>query len=323
MKFDAIVGNPPYQVMDGGNNASAIPVYQHFVTLSKKLNPYYISMITPSRWFAGGRGLDEYRDEMLKDKRMAKIVDYTDSKECFPTVIISGGINYFLWNGVHRGSCHITNVLMGIRNSMNRALDEYPIFVRSNLSIGIIRKTSHLAKSNLSSIVLPSNPFGFRTYVRGEFKPTFGSIRIIHSNGIGYIERAAVSKSTDAIDTYNVIITRAMSGGNKPSAEGNYQIIPSTMRILKKGEICAETYICIGKFEKQIEAEHLMHYLSTKFVRFLMLQAMTSIMINKDVFRFVPLQDFNNDWSDEELYSLYSLTEEERQYVEATIKPLN
>lgn len=322
MKFDAIIGNPPYQVMDGGNSASALPVYQYFVSLSKKLNPHYISMITPSRWFAGGRGLDEYREEMLKDKRMTAIIDYADSKECFPTVTISGGINYFLWSDSHTGLCRITNVTKGVHQEMDRALDEYPVFVRSNLSISIIRKTNHPATNSLSPLVLPSNPFGFRTYVRGKATPFAGSLRFIHSDGIGYVARSEVTKCMDAIDTYNVITTRAMSGGNKPNADGSYQIIPATMKVMKAGEICAETYICIGKFETEIEAEHLMHYLSTKFVRFLMLQAMTSIMINKDVFRFVPLQDFKKDWTDEELYNLYDLTENERKYIESTIKPL-
>lgn len=322
MKLDAVIGNPPYQIMDGGNSASALPVYQHFVTLSKKLNPHYISMITPSRWFAGGRGLDEYRDEMLKDSRMAEIIDYADSKECFPTVIISGGINYFLWNDTHMGLCHIVNVSKGERNDMNRKLDEYPVFVRSNLSMSIIRKTNHQSENSLSSFVLPSNPFGFRTYVRGETIPFKGCLRFIHSDGVGYVARSEVTKCKDAIDTYNVITTRAMSGGNKPNADGTYQIIPATMKVMKAGEICAETYICIGQFENEAEAEHLMHYLSTKFVRFLMLQAMTSIMISKDVFRFVPRQDFTKDWTDAQLYDLYNLTDNERNYIESLIKPL-
>ena len=320
MKIDAIIGNPPYQVMDGGNSASALPVYQHFITLAKKVKPHYISMITPSRWFAGGRGLDEYRDEMLNDNRMVDIFDYVDSKECFPTVIISGGINYFLWFENHKGPCRIVNVNRGERIEMIRNLNEYPVFVRSNLSISIIRKTN--TPNNLSSLVLPSNPFGFRTYIRGKSEPFDDCLRFFHSDGIGYIARSEVAKCKNAIDTYNVITTRAMSGGNKPNADGTYQIIPATMKVMKAGEICAETYICIGQFKTIIEAEHLMNYLSTKFVRFLMLQAMTSIMISKDVFRFVPMQDFTNDWTDQDLYNLYDLTENERDYIESLIKPL-
>jgi len=322
MKLDAIVGNPPYQVMDGGNSASALPVYQYFVSIAKRTLPNYISMITPSRWFAGGRGLDEYRDEMLKDERLSKMVDFADSQECFPTVIISGGISYFLWERTHSGKCLIVNKLRGTSNASERRLNEFPVFVRSNFAINIIRKTNTDSHSTLSKEVLPSNPFGFRTFVRGESHDFKGSLRFIHSEGIGFVARTEVEKSVDAIDSYNVITTRAMSGGNKPSSDGSYQVIPSTMRVMRKGEICAETYICIGKYEKENYATNLRSYLTTKFARFLMLQAMTSIMISKDSFRFVPLQDFSKPWTDEELYKKYNLTDEEIQFIESMIKPM-
>ena len=309
--------------MDGGNAASALPVYQHFVGLAKKLTPHYVSMITPSRWFAGGRGLDAYRDEMLADDRMEKLIDFADSQECFPTVIISGGISYFLWNKTHSGDCCIVNRNRGVSNQLSRSLNEYPVFVRSNYAISIIRKIKTLSKESLSQEVLPSNPFGFRTYVRGEKHPFTGSLRFIHSDGIGYVARSEVEKSTEAIDTFNVITTRAMSGGNKPGADGTYQVIPATMRVMKAGEICAETYICIGKFTTEEEARNLMTYLSTKFVRFLMLQAMTSIMISKDSFRFVPSQDFFLPQSDVILYKKYGLSNEEMQYIESVIKTIH
>jgi superfamily II DNA or RNA helicase len=322
MKLDAIVGNPPYQVMDGGNSASALPVYQHFVSIAKKIYPTYISMITPSRWFAGGRGLDEYRDEMLNDNRISIIVDFADSQECFPTVIISGGISYFLWDKAHKGNCRIVNRLRGVSNITDRQLNEFPVFVRSNYAIGIIRKTNIDGEQCLSTEVLPSNPFGFRTYVRGEKDDFKGSVRFIHSEGIGFVARTEIEKCKDAIDTFNVITTRAMSGGNKPSSEGNYQIIPATMRVMNPGEICAETYICIGKYTTELEARNLMSYLKTKFSRFLMLQAMTSIMISKDSFRFVPLQDFTRPWTDADLYAKYGLTDEEIAFIESMIKPM-
>ena len=321
MKLDAIVGNPPYQVMDGGNSASALPVYQYFVNLAKLIRPLYISMITPSRWFAGGRGLDEYRDTMLHDDRLEKIIDFADSQECFPTVMISGGISYFLWSKEHSGDSLVINSSKGVRNEMERSLNEFPVFVRSNYAISIIRKAS-LNNNSLSQEVLPSNPFGFRTYVRGEKEEFSGSVKFINSEGVGYISRSEVEKSQDAIDTYNVITTRAMSGGNKPSAEGNYQVIPATMRVMKKGEICAETYICIGMYNDESFATNLMIYLKTKFARFMMLQAMTSIMISKDAFRFVPLQDFTKPWTDEELYKKYNLDENEIAFIESMIKPM-
>jgi len=309
--------------MDGGNAASALPVYQHFVGLAKKFSPRYISMITPSRWFAGGRGLDTYRDEMLSDDRMEKLVDFADSQECFPTVIISGGISYFLWNKAHVGNCCIENKSRGLSNQLSRSLCEFPVFVRSNYAISIIRKINEKSEKSLSQEVLPSNPFGFRTYIRGEKHPFAGSLRFIHSDGVGYVARSEVEKSIDAIDTYNVITTRAMSGGNKPGTDGTYQVIPSTMRVMEAGEICAETYICIGKFTTKDEAINLKSYLSTKFVRFLMLQAMTSIMISKDSFRFVPCQDFLQPQSDTALYQKYGLSTEEMQYIDNLIKSVH
>ena len=184
---------------------------------------------------------------MLNDNRLSKIVDFADSQECFPTVIISGGVSYFLWERNHEGDCYIINKKRGSSSMTKRRLNEYSVFVRSNYAINIIRKTNTNEEQSLSIEVLPSNPFGFRTYVRGEKHDFIGSVRFIHSEGFGFVARTEIEKSQDAIDKFNVITTRAMSGGNKPSSLGNYQIIPATMRVMKPGEICAETYICIGK----------------------------------------------------------------------------
>ena len=320
MQFDVIIGNPPYQMSDGGNSASAMPIYQHFVQQAKKLKPRFLIMITPSRWFAGGRGLDAYREEMLNDNRIEKIVDYADSQDCFPAVIIGGGVSYFLWNREYHGKCTVVNIAKEIKSETQRCLNEYPVFVRSNEAINIIHKLGLF--TSLSSIVLPSNPFGFRTFIRGESKPSLDSIALINSEGVGYVKRSDVLKNIDAIDKFNVILTRAMSGGNKPMSDGKYQIIPSTMKVMNAGEICAETYICIGKFSNKKEADNLVSYLKTNFCRFMMLQAMTSIMINKDVFRFVPLQDFSHPWTDEMLYKKYNLDEDEISFIESMIRPM-
>ena len=174
----------------------------------------------------------------------------------------------------------------------------------------------------VDSMALSQKPFGFRTYARGVEKPFPNAIKLIHSQGIGYVKRQDITKCQKAIDKYNVILTRAMSGGNKPGTDGKYQIIPATMRVMLPNEICAETYICIGSFGTNKEAQNLHSYLSTMFVRFLMLQAMTGIMINKDAFQFVPQQDFSKPWTDEELYKKYGLTNEEIQFIESMIRPM-
>jgi site-specific DNA-methyltransferase (adenine-specific) len=261
-------------------------------------------------------------NERNNDNRISYLTDFADSSECFPGVNIAGGVCYFLWDKDYFGNCTICNASKGNYVTVQRNLSEFPVFVRSNLAINIIRKIRKVDSKMISELVYPSNPFGFRTYVRGEEKPFSGSTRILTSEGVGYVKRTDVTKSIDAIDAYNVIMTRAMSGGNKPGSDGKYQIVPSTMRVMEKNEICAETYICIGSFKERIEADNLRKYLSTIFARFLMLQAMSSIMINKDAFQFVPLQDFSKPWTDEELYKKYDLTDEEIAFIESMIRPM-
>lgn len=322
MFFDVIIGNPPYQLSDGGNAASAIPLYHLFVEQAKKLQPRYLSMIIPARWYSGGRGLDDFRTSMLNDTRIKYLTDYADSSECFPGVNIAGGVCYFLWAKEYSGDCYVRNIIKGDEIVLKRCLSEFPVFVRSNVSINLIRKILTKSFISLSQKVYPSNPFGFRTYVRGEHLKFKGSTKLITSEGYGYVKRSDITKSQDAIDTYNVIMTRAMSGGNKPGSDGKYQIVPSTMRVMEPNEICAETYICIGNYQTKNEAQNLRAYLTTMFARFLMLQAMSSIMINKDAFQFVPLQDFSKPWTDEELYKKYGLTDEEIAFIESTIRPM-
>ena len=322
MKFDVIVGNPPYQLSDGGNAASAMPLYQHFVEQAKKLQTRFLCMIIPARWYSGGRGLDDFRETMLNDTRIKYLTDYPDSSECFPGVNIAGGICFFLWERDYSGYCSVRNVIRGAQTEITRRLSEYPVFVRSNISINLIRKIMANEFISLSCKVYPSNPFGFRTYIRGEEKEFIGSTKLITSEGTGYVKRSDIGKSIDAIDTYNVIMTRAMSGGNKPGTDGKYQIVPATMRVMEPNEICAETYICIGNYQTKNEAQNLKGYLSTMFARFLMLQAMSSIMINKDAFQFVPLQDFSHPWTDEMLYKKYGLTDDEITFIESMIRPM-
>lgn len=322
MTFDVIIGNPPYQLSDGGNAASAMPLYHLFVEQAKKLQPKYLIMIIPARWYAGGRGLESFRETMLKDTRIRHLTDYADSSECFPGVNIAGGVCYFVWDINYNGNCDVRNIAAGKDFTIKRSLSEFQVFVRSNYAIYLIRKIQSKDFCNISSIVYSSNPFGFRTYARGENKEFTGSTKLITSEGISYVKRQDISKCQEAIDKYNVILTRAMSGGNKPGTDGKYQIIPSTMRVMLPNEICAETYICIGSFDTEQEAYNLHSYLSTKFVRFFMLQAMTGIMINKDAFIFVPLQDFSKPWTDEELYAKYGLTDEEIQFIESMIRPM-
>ena len=260
MQFDVIVGNPPYQLSDGGNAASAMPLYHHFVEQAKKLQTRFLCMIIPARWYSGGRGLDDFRETMLNDVRVKILTDYADSSECFPGVNIAGGVCYFLWEKDYSGKCFVRNIKKSEQMEIYRSLSEYPVFVRSNVSINLIRKILANNFISLSCKVYPSNPFGFRTYIRGEKKAFKGAVKLFTSEGAGYVKRSDIGKSIDAIDTYNVIMTRAMSGGNKPGTDGKYQIVPATMRVMEPNEICVETYICIGNYQTKNEAQNLKGY---------------------------------------------------------------
>lgn len=324
MKFDVIIGNPPYQLNDGGGTgSSAMPLYQKFVEQAKKLNPRYLTMIIPSRWFAGGKGLDEFRDMMLNSPQISTLVDYADSSDCFPGVTIAGGVCYFLWDREYNGKCKIINMKGdSIITEENRKLNEFHIFVRDNKAVEIIRKIKSLNEDSLEKIVFARNCFGLNSNEVGHPGNGGGCYTLFSLKGKSYIDEDMVHDRDNLVNKYKVIMTKAMSGGNKPSSDGNYLVISATMKVLKPQEVCTETYLCIGSFDNQDEAENLSNYLKTKFFRFLLLQALTSINISKDKFCFIPLQDFKKNWTDVELYKKYNLTESEIELIETTIKPM-
>jgi len=323
MKFDVIISNPPYQLSDGGNGASAMPLYNRFVEQAQKLHPHYLTMIIPARWFAGGRALSDFRANMLNDNHIRTIVDYAASSECFPGVNVAGGICYFLWDKDYFGPCNFINVSNGECNALTRDLNEFNVLIRNNIGVSILRKIQSVSFTPLSNFMANYNPFLIRSYERGAEEPFKGCLRLYSSKGIGYIPRAMVTKGIDLIDSYKVMMTYAMSGGNKPSSTGDYMVIPATMKILNPGEVCTETYLCIGKFNSPDMAENLLSYMSTKFMRFLLLQTLTSIHITKENFEFVPLLNYSKPWTDKELYEKYGLTEDEITFIESTIKPMD
>lgn len=321
MKFDVIIGNPPYQMSDGGNGASAKPIYHLFVEQAKKLNPRYMTMIMPARWYAGGKGLDDFRNSMLKENHISELIDIPNSADCFPCVNVAGGVCYFLWEKDYHGDCNVKNVVKGaVVSEMRRSLNEYSYFVRNNTALSIIRKT-HIEKNALDTRVFSRNCFCIPTTVVGEDRPYKNHISVLTSKGVIYVHKDDISDAKDILGKYKVVITYAMSGGNKPTSDGNYQVI-SSLKVLNPNEACSETYLVIDTFDEKEKAENLVTYLSTKFCRFLLLQALTSIHITKDKFCFVPVQDCSKSWTDAELYAKYNLTEEEITFVESMIKPM-
>lgn len=329
MKFDVIISNPPYQLSDGGQAASAKSIYHLFVEKAKKLQPRFLSMIIPARWYTNGKGkgMEEFRTSMLSDGKISHLVDFKNSMDCFSGVNIAGGICYFLWEKNYCGDCEITNIgrIQGKEyiDSTTRSLNEYPVLVRDNIAINIIRKINATNSNSMRNTVKSYSYFAVRSYERGIEKANDRSnVLLLSSQGKGYFDKKSIIDKDQILNQYKVVITYAMSGGNKPSSEGNYQVV-SSLQILKPNEICTETYLILGVFDDEISAQNLVSYVKTKSFRFLLLQALTSIHITRESFLFVPAQDFSKPWTDEELYAKYGLTDEEIAFIESMIKPMD
>lgn len=322
MKFDVIIGNPPYQLSDGGNGASAKPIYHRFIEAAKKLSPTYISMIIPARWYAGGKGLDEFRITMLNDTHFRKIIDYANPKDCFPGLNISGGVCYFLWDNTYVGECAFTNVIGARENTSMRRLNEFEYFVRYNQAIPIVRKIHRRKEQTLESIITARKPFGIDSSCRGHEQKSAGDVVLVSSAGRSYIDLSEILQGKNLLNSYKIIIGKALSG-HIGETDGNGQVkVLAKTELLSPGEICTESYLCIGNFKERKTGENLESYLKTKFTRFLLLQVLTSMNITKDKFCFVPIQDFSKPWTDAELYAKYNLTQEEIDFIESMIKPM-
>lgn len=322
MKFDVIIGNPPYQLSDGGAGASAKPIYHYFIEQAKKLNPRYLSMIIPARWYAGGKGLDDFRKQMLNDNHIKTIIDYPNPKDCFPGLNVSGGICYFLWDKGYSGDCYFTNIIGNDSVSAYRQLNEFDFFIRYNSAVSIIHKIKNKNEKMLENIITSRKPFGIDSFERGKENRESGDLKLISSGGVGYIERNRIAQGLYLIDKYKVIIGKALSGHIGETDENGQVKVLAKVETLNPGEICTESYLCVGCFDNITETQNLESYLKTKFCRFLLLQALSSMNITKDKFCYVPIQDFTKLWTDEELYRKYDLSQEEIDFIESMIKPM-
>lgn len=321
MKFDVIIGNPPYQLSDGGGNGkSAVPLYHKFVDQAKKLNPKFLSFIIPSRWMGGGKGLDQFRKNMLSDKRIKNIVDFIDSSSCFSGVDISGGICYFLWKRDYNGTCKFTSVIGNSTSTSFRYLDEFDIVIRHEKALKIIHKVKQNENHFMDEIVLPRRPFGLGSNLS---LLKSGDVRVKSTSGYGYISKASVLVGKELLPKYKVIVSKVSAEhAGQPDKNGQMKVL-AVIEILPPQTACSESYLVTGVFDSLSNAENMTSYLKTRFFRFLLQQSLFSQNISKDRFAFVPIQDFSKPWTDAELYAKYGLDEEEIAFIESMIKPMD
>jgi site-specific DNA-methyltransferase (adenine-specific) len=334
MKFDVIIGNPPYQLSDGGGTgSSAMPIYHMFIEQAKNLTPKYLVMITPSRWFSGGRGLDEFRDRMLKDNRLRVIHDYLKASDCFPGVEIKGGVSFFLWDRDNRGTCEIiTHENGGIKSIAERPLLENgtDVFIRYNEAIPILRKIQQHSESSFSELISGNDPFGFdireensyrRVLPKYKLAPFENSVKFYYytweRNGIGYINKDQIRKNKSWVNEYKIYITKAYGAGE----EYPHQIINKPF-IGENNSCSTETYLVIGPFEEKKHALNVQAYITTRFFRFLVLLRKITQGAYKSVYYFVPTQNFNENWTDEKLYAKYGINQKEIDFIESIIRPM-
>ncbi len=329
MRFDAIVGNPPYQLMDGGNGASASPVYQYFIDAAKSLYPQYVSMITPSRWFSGGKGLDDFRASMLSDNRMRLLVDYVDSTVCFKNVLLPGGICYFLWDNGYSGLCTVVSINGDNKVVMERRLDEFDIFVRDNESVQIISRITSSGDKMLEDIVYARNTFGISTDEKGaktcDESHTLMFACSQNSNQLttAYIAPSAVQRNADIIPKYKVVIGRCVprNGENGVDPSVGYRAI-TTVHVFGPDIVFTDTYLLLAVFDTQEEAVNFAKYMTCKLPRFLLRLTYSSINVTKGNFRFVPFLDYHQEWTDEMLFDRYKFSKVERDQVMSIMRPL-
>lgn len=322
MKFDVIIGNPPYQLSDGGGrDSSATPLYHIFIEKSIRLQPHYLSMIIPARWYSGGKGLDSFRDSMLHDSHLAVIHDFPETKDCFPGINIRGGVCYFLWSRDHSGNCEIVNhskdrEICNIRPLLEPGCD---VFIRYNDAISILRKVQNLQESTFGSIVSSRKPFGLESNFSGykEVASDVYNITLYRFGNNGYVNKSQILKGHSLIPNYKVLVSKASPGGDEyPHAIVSQPIIAGPL------SACTETYLVIQDFKSKRECDNLVSYIKTRFFRFMMSLVKNTQNISKASYAFVPVQDFARPWTDAELYEKYKLSKKEIDFIESMIKPM-
>ena len=320
MQFDVIIGNPPYQLSDGGYGTSAAPIYQHFVEKALGLDPRFAVFVTPSRWMAGGKGLDEYRKTMLADHRMHDIVDYPKLYEAFPGVKIRGGVSYFLWDRDYDGPCTIQTMWDGqpVGEPVARYLDAYDVLVRWNAAVPILDKVQAKHEPTLDARVSSRKPFGLATNFKGKKTSARMSepVRLFANQRTEWTERSALPINEAWVDDWKVLMTAVQ--GTSAAVETKFLSKPI---IAGPGTACTETYLVAGKFDTELAAKRYAMYLSSRFTRFLVSLRKSTQHATRDVYAFVPDIPLDRDWTDQMLYQRYGLTDGEIEFIESQVAP--
>jgi hypothetical protein len=336
MQFDVIIGNPPYQLDDGGHGASAVPIYNSFVDQAKALSPRLLTMVIPARWLFGGRGLDSFRKSMLSDRRIRKLVDFPDSRQAFEGVDVAGGVCYFLWERENEGDCEVVTCdARGHQMSSVRPLLEpgAEVFIRNGESLSLLRKIVR-EETGDDGIVLPQSkrfeqkvsgqkPFGLRTFFRGHNKKKADDILVLQSGGRAWTSRSTVTEGTGLIDKWKVFTSKSSSEHAGQADRNGMRRVLSLSGVLPPGSVMTETYVILGAFDSEEEARNCFSYATTKFFRFLLATRTSAQDLPRSAYSFVPLQDFSRPWSDDDLYKKYKLSDDEIRLIESTIRPMS
>lgn len=321
MKFDVIIGNPPYQMADGGGTgSSAAPIYQLFIEQAKCMEPKFLVMIIPARWYSGGKGLDAFRSKMLSDRQIRVLVDFENYKEVFDGLGgLAGGVCYFLWERGSQGKCNVVNVSGKSRDFMSRNLDEYETFIRSNQAVKIVSKIMALPhKKHLNSVVYPRIPFGIpTTYIPVENGvPCYFTQRM----GVQPVREEDVKDAFGLINKWKLLVPKAPIAGQTDFTKPVAFYYDGNTRIARPGEVCSESWLVIGAFASKFETESFKTYIFTKIVRFLLLQTVVSQNISKKNFCFIPaLEKYEGTYSDAQLCKMWGISDYEWEYIDSRI----
>lgn len=319
VKFDVIIGNPPYQMKDGGGNgSSALPIFNRFIEQAKKLNPRYLCMIVPARWQSGGKGLDNFRDAMLHDRRIKEMVTYSDSWDCFQGVDIAGGVSYFLRERDYDGPCKATFIENGESMTSERRLDEFPIYIASDKAAHIVRAIQQTTTKYYDSIVRSRKPFG----IGAGSESKKGDLKLRYRGGLTTVTSSEVTSGLEMVNKWKVIVSKAAAEHAGQSDKNGQRKMLSVVEVLPPQTVCSETYLVVDAFDSEQQADILADYLRTKFARYLIWLATPTQNISKSCFAFLPVIDFTNRPNDADLYRQFNLDDSSVNEIEAKMKSM-